>query len=96
MHDDQDGGDLQRLGEVIGGRYVLGDLLGIGGMGVVYAAIQRPAGRTVAIKLPRRELASDPAGANGFTPRRSPRLESRIATWCACSTSATPTARRTW
>jgi serine/threonine-protein kinase len=51
----------QRVGTVIGGRYVLGDLLGIGGMGVVYAATQRPAGRAVAIKLPRRELASDPA-----------------------------------
>jgi serine/threonine protein kinase len=61
-YDDQDAREyLQRLGTVIAGRYVLGDLLGIGGMGVVYAAIQRPAGRTVAIKLPRRELASDPA-----------------------------------
>lgn len=67
MSDEQDVIEyLQRLGEVIAGRYVLGDLLGIGGMGVVYAAIQRPLGRTVAVKLPRRELASDPVVRERF------------------------------
>ncbi len=48
-----------RCGEVIGGNYVLGDMLGIGGMGVVHVAVQRSLDRTVAVKLPRPELAHD-------------------------------------
>lgn len=67
MSDEQDVIEyLQRRGEVIAGHYMLGDLLGIGGMGVVYAANQCPPGRTVAVKLPRRELASDPAVRERF------------------------------
>jgi serine/threonine protein kinase len=50
---------LNRRGESIGPNYVLGDLLGAGGMGVVYAATQRSLDRTVAIKLPRPELVGD-------------------------------------
>src|SRR5438309_1488307 len=56
---------LQRRGDVIGG-YVLGELLGVGGMGVVYAATQRSLDRIVAVKLPRPELASDPAVRQRF------------------------------
>lgn len=48
-----------RCGEVIGNNYVLGDMLGIGGMGVVHVALQRSLDRTVAVKLPRPELAHD-------------------------------------
>ncbi|MBA3461541.1 MAG: serine/threonine protein kinase [Deltaproteobacteria bacterium] len=50
-----------RRGEVIRAAYVLGDVLGVGGMGVVYAAVQRDLERTVAIKLPKPELAGDGA-----------------------------------
>jgi serine/threonine protein kinase len=50
----------KRRGEQIGGSYVLSELLGTGGMGVVYAATQRSLARVVAVKLPRPELAGDP------------------------------------
>lgn len=43
----------KRCGEMIGGKYVLGDVIGAGGMGVVYGAVQRSLGRRVAIKMPR-------------------------------------------
>src|SRR5205807_4933451 len=56
---------LQRRGEVIDG-YVLGELLGVGGMGVVYAATQQSLDRTVAVKLPLPEHASDPAVRQRF------------------------------
>lgn len=49
-----------RRGEVIRDRYVLGDVIGTGGMGIVYAAVQTSLHRTVAIKLPKAELVGDP------------------------------------
>jgi serine/threonine protein kinase len=51
---------IARRGEVIGNNYVLEGVLGIGGMGVVHVAVQRSLERTVAVKLPRPELAHDP------------------------------------
>ncbi len=50
-----------RRGEVIGKNYILGDVLGIGGMGVVHAALQRSLDRSVAVKLPRPGLAHEQA-----------------------------------
>ncbi|MGE5185002.1 MAG: serine/threonine-protein kinase, partial [Acidobacteriota bacterium] len=47
-------------GRQIGDKYVLGERLGEGGMGVVYAAEQRGLDRTVAVKLLRAELAREP------------------------------------
>ncbi len=44
----------------IGGKYVLGERVGEGGMGVVHRAEQPALARTVAIKLLRPELATDP------------------------------------
>src|SRR5690348_10531985 len=41
---------LNRMGERVG-RYVLTDLLGVGGMGEVYAARDAELGRSVAIKI---------------------------------------------
>jgi serine/threonine protein kinase len=40
--------------------YVLGDVIGCGGMGIVYSATQVALGRRVAIKIPRAELATNP------------------------------------
>jgi len=44
---------------IAGGRYTVTSVLGRGGMGVVYAAIQHPVNRKVALKLIHRELAGE-------------------------------------
>lgn len=48
------------LGECIADRYMVSDVIGVGGMGVVYSAMQRMVERVVAIKTPRPELVDDP------------------------------------
>ena len=57
---------LARRGEVIGNNYVLDEVIGIGGMGVVHVALQRSLERNVAVKIPRPELADDPRVRNMF------------------------------
>jgi serine/threonine-protein kinase len=46
--------------DVAGGRYRIESLLGRGGMGTVYRALQRPIDRIVVLKLIHRELAGNP------------------------------------
>jgi cytochrome c-type biogenesis protein CcmH/NrfG len=46
--------------EIAGGRYLVVNVLGRGGMGTVYTALQRPVDRKVALKIIHRELAGNP------------------------------------
>ena len=48
------------IGRLLGGRYELIDVVGVGGMAVVYRARDTILGRYVAIKIPKEEFAKDP------------------------------------
>jgi len=65
MHDIKVDDEL-RCGELIGGNYILGDVLGVGGMGIVYGAVQRSLGRAVAVKMPRADVSSRPTVQRRF------------------------------
>src|SRR6516162_1397826 len=51
------GGDADRIGEIVGGKYRIARLLARGGMGVVYEAQHTVVRRRFAIKFLRRDLA---------------------------------------
>jgi len=55
-----------RIGTVISGRYHVKSILGTGGMGTVYRAVQEPIGWGVAIKVLHRDLARDKTFVNRF------------------------------
>jgi eukaryotic-like serine/threonine-protein kinase len=55
-----------RVGEVLASKYRLEELLGSGGMGHVYRAVNQDVGRTVAIKVLRAEHAQNPQVAERF------------------------------
>src|SRR6202790_762870 len=53
-------------GEVLDGRFVLQDLVGRGGMGTVFRALDLTTGLAVAVKVPFFELESDPVFFSRF------------------------------
>ncbi|WP_253830399.1 WD40 repeat domain-containing serine/threonine protein kinase [Prauserella aidingensis] len=61
--------------ELLGGRYRIGDLLGRGGMGEVYRAVDTGTGRTVAVKL----LAESADEHHAARLRREAELAARLA-----------------
>src|SRR5580700_5669969 len=52
---------MMQIGDVLGGRYEILQLLGEGGMGAVYKATDRELNRPVALKLIRPQLAANPS-----------------------------------
>jgi serine/threonine-protein kinase len=60
------GGDALRPGSVFAGRYEVKEILGVGGMGVVYRALDRELGEPVAIKT----LRSEVIGSDGVALER--------------------------
>ena len=78
-------------------QYELGELLGQGGMGAVYAAHDTTLGRRVAIKVLSGSLADSPVLSRRF--EREARLAAQLAhpnVARASMASATPTASHTW
>jgi serine/threonine-protein kinase len=57
---------LPQAGEVVGGKFVIERVLGVGGMGVVLAARHTQLGQNVAIKFLRRTAASSPEAVSRF------------------------------
>ncbi len=51
---------ILEVGTVLGGRYEILEMLGIGGMGAVYKAHDRELDRTIALKIVRADLARNP------------------------------------
>ena len=75
-----------QIGDVLGDRYEILQLLGEGGMGAVYKSSDRELGRPVALKVIRPELASNPAILARFKQERCSRIKSPIATQFASTT----------
>jgi serine/threonine protein kinase/tetratricopeptide (TPR) repeat protein len=58
---------ILQVGQVLGGRFEIQEMLGIGGMGAVYKAYDRDIDRVIALKCIRPELARNPEIVQRFT-----------------------------
>jgi len=59
--------NILEAGQVLGGRFEIQEMLGLGGMGAVYKAYDRDIDRVIALKCIRPELAKDPEITQRFT-----------------------------
>lgn len=71
------GGSATLVGELVAGQYLIEGRLGEGGMGTVYRAVQVRMARPCALKVLRRDVASDPATVARF--RREASNSARFA-----------------
>lgn len=71
----QDGSGL--IGEVVGDRYKIEEIVGAGGMATVYKAFDQTLERSVAVKVMRREVVSEPDQLERF--RREARAAAKLS-----------------
>jgi serine/threonine-protein kinase len=71
----QDGSEL--IGEVVGDRYKIEEIVGAGGMATVYRAFDQTLERAVAVKVMRREVVSEPDQLERF--RREARAAAKLS-----------------
>lgn len=67
---DQETGELAAVAQQLGSKYLLGEEIGRGAMGRVFAGTARDSGEPVAIKVLRPELVSDPEAVARFMQER--------------------------
>jgi serine/threonine-protein kinase len=71
----QDGSEL--IGEIVGNRYKIEEIVGAGGMATVYKAFDQTLERPVAVKVMRREVVSEPDQLERF--RREARAAAKLS-----------------
>lgn len=86
-------------GTCLKGRYLLGEVIGKGGMAVVYKAYDFRSGRTVAVKVLREQYNQDRefvAPASSRRPRPPPPSATRTSSTSTTSASRTARASSSW
>ena len=84
------GGARLTEGDIVDGRFRIVREIGRGGMGTVFEATNIKLGKTVAIKILSKELATRTGAVKRSSARLRPRRPSPIATSSTSTTSARP------